>query len=124
MARTLKRNPYETQAILSLVLAGIGGLSALVLAYCVFRRFSLEPFAAQYLVESPRFYVIIGSAIVGAVAGGLGFFVGLNSAGQRRNPLSNLAWTAFFLNAAVLLVTLCVFVLFWIAKDPIYRPTA
>jgi hypothetical protein len=124
VARTLRRSPYETQARVSLVLAVIGGLSALLLVYCVFfRYFSFQEFAARYVEGSPRLYVIIASAFLGIGAGGVGFFVGLNSAGQRRNPLSNLAWTAFFLNAAVLLITLCTSVVFWIARDPIY-PTS
>ena len=124
MARKLKRKPYETQAKLSLVLAGIGGLSALVLVFCVFfRYFSFEPLAARYIEGSPRFYAIIGSDVLGLAAGWIGFFVALNCAGQKRNPLSNLAWTAFFLNAAVALITMCTFIVFWFARDPQYRPT-
>jgi hypothetical protein len=124
VARTEKKNPYETQAKLSLLLAVIGGLSALMLVFCVFfRYFSFEEWAARYVEGSPRFYVIIGCAVLGMAAGWTGFFVGLNSAGRRRNPLSSLAWTAFFLNAAVALVSMCTFVVFWFAKDPVYQPT-
>jgi len=124
VARTLKRNPYETQAKLSLALAVIGGLSGLMLVYCVFfRYFSFEPLAARYVEGSPRFYVIIGCAVLGLAAGWIGFFVALNCVGQRRNPLSNLAWTAFFLNAAVALITMCTLVVFWFAREPQYLPT-
>lgn len=123
MARTLKRNPYETQAKLSLLLAVIGGLSVLLLIVSVFWRFNFEETAAVYMDGGRRYYVILAAAFVGVATGLGGFLAGLNSAGQRRNPLSNLAWTAFFLNAAVLLLTLCAFVVFWIARDPVYsRP--
>jgi pilus assembly protein TadC len=115
-----KENPYETQAKVSLVLAVIGGLSALALVAFVFRRFDWGEFAAIYLAGSLRYYAILGAAAVAFITGVIGFFVALNSAGQKRNSLSNLAWATFFLHSAILLVTLCVFVVFWFAREPIY----
>lgn len=117
VARTAKKNPHETQAKVSLLLAVVGVLSALALIVCVFWRFDFESFTAYYAGGSLRSYVIIASTVVGIFAGGTGFFVGLNSAGQRRNRLSGLAWLTFFVHSAVITVTLCLFVIFWLAKD-------
>ncbi|MFQ5806105.1 MAG: hypothetical protein ACE5I3_06620 [Phycisphaerae bacterium] len=123
MARTKTGNPHETQAKLSMLLAVVGGLSALLLVVSVLWKFDFEEFAAVYLDGGRRYYTILGATALGVATGSTGFFVGLNSAGRRRNPLSNLAWTAFFLNAAVILVTLCMFVVFWFAREPVYRVT-
>lgn len=119
MARREKKNPYETQAKLGLLLAVIGGLCALTLTACVFRHFDFQEFAALYVGGSPRFFLILASFLVGGIAGAIGFFVSLNSAGQRRNRLSSLAWITFFANSAVILVTLCVFVIFVFAREKV-----
>lgn len=123
MARSYQTNPHEWQAKLGLGLATVGVLSLLALVAMVFRHFNLEEFAAFYLVNSPRFYLILVATAVGLATSGIGFIVSLNSAGQRRNQLSRVAWAAFFLNAAVITATLCVFVMFWFAREPIHpRP--
>ena len=120
MARRKKTNPHETQAKLSLLLAAVGGLSALALAVFVFWNFDWESFAAVYLVGHWRYYAILGATFVAGTAGAIGFFVALNSAGQNRNKLSKVAWVTFFVHSAIILVTLCLFIVFWFAKDPVY----
>ena len=119
MARQPKTNPHETQAKLSLVLAVIGGLCALALIVCVFYHFDFEEFTAKYKTGTLRFFVILGSTALGIAASAIGFFVALNSAGQKRNRLSSLAWTTFFVNAVAGTVTVCVFVIFWFAKEQV-----
>ena len=118
MARK-RSNPHETQAKISLVLAIISGLGVLVLTFCVFRRFSFSDFAAYYAEGSLRYYLILASFLLSLATSGIGFFVALNSAGQKRNDLSNLAWITFFTHAAVLLIALCVFVVFFFSKEPV-----
>jgi hypothetical protein len=121
VARRKRANPHETQAKFSLWLAAIGGLSCLALMVLAFRRFEWGEFAVQYREGSWRYYAIFGAAFVSAAASAIGFFIALNSAGQKRNELSGLAWKTFFVNAVVLTLTLCVLVLFWFARDPVYR---
>ncbi len=118
MARK-RSNPHETQARISLGLAIIGGLGALMLTVCVFWRFSFGDFAAYYREDSLRFYLILASFLLAMAASGIGFFVALNSAGQKRNNLSGLAWITFFTHAAILLIALCVFVVFYFAKEAV-----
>lgn len=119
MARRERKNPYEVQAKVGLLLAGIAGLCALALIASVFRSFDFNEFAALYVKKSLRFYIILGSFMIGGGASAIGFFVSLNSAGQKRNNLSNVAWIAFFVNAALIAVTLSVFVVFWFAKEAV-----
>lgn len=118
MARK-RRDPYETQAKLGTLLAVVGLLSAAVLTVGVFWHFDFQDFIAPFRMPSLRFYGIAGSALLGMACGAVGFFVSLNSAGQKRNELSGLAWKAFFANAFVLLVTLCVGVIFFFAKQAV-----
>lgn len=119
MARRAQTNPYEMQAKLSLVMAAIAGLCALALAVCVFYHFDFEEFTARYAAGTLRLFVILGSTALGIAASAIGFFVALNSAGRRRNRLSSWAWTAFFANAVAGTVTVCVFVIFWFAKEEV-----
>lgn len=123
MARDKKASSYEVQAKAGMALAALGALSALALCVCVFWRFRFDEFTATYMAGGLRFYVILVAALGGLATGAIGFFLSLNAAGRRRNPLSNVAWAAFFVNAGVLLVTLCVFVVFVFARDPVYPRT-
>lgn len=114
-----RKNPHETQAKLGALLAVVGTLCAAVLAVGVFWNFDFTEFIARYKMPSMRFYGIAGSCLGALACGTVGFFISLNSAGQKRNELSGLAWKAFFVNAAVLLVTLCVAIIFFFAKESV-----
>ena len=119
MAVRKKSNPYEVQARWSLLLAVIGGLCALALIASIFRYFDFSQFAAYYKKDSPRFYAIIVSSLLGLAASGIGFFVALNSAGQRRNTLSGLAWKTFFVHALIITVTVCMMLIFLFAREEV-----
>lgn len=121
MARTKKANPHELQAKWSLLLAIAAGLSTLVLILGVFRYFSFSDFAAYYVKNSLRLYGIIATALFSLAASGIGFFVALNSAGQKRNTLSGLAWKTFFIHALIIAVTLCVIIVFFFAREEVIR---
>ena len=73
----------------------------------------------MYVKGSPRFYGIIATTLFSLTASGIGFFVALNSAGQQRNPLSGLAWKTFFAHALIVAVTLCVFIIFFFAREEV-----
>ena len=120
MGRRKRANPHETQAKVSLLLAAVGGLSALALIVFVLRNFDWQNFAAIYTVGHWRYYAILIATFVAGASGAIGWFVAFNSAGQRRNKLSKVAWMTFFVHSAIILVTLCVFILFWFNKEPIF----
>ena len=119
MVARKKQNPHETQAKLGTLLAAVGLLCAAVLTVGVLWNFEFHEFIAFYKASSLRFYGIIGAGLAGLVCGAVGFFVSLNAAGQKRNELSGLAWKAFFANVFVLLVTLCVGVVFFFARQAV-----
>ena len=123
MARRKKTNPHELQAKWSLLLAIAAGLSTLLLIAGVFRYFSFADFAAYYVENSLRFYGIIATTLFSLVASGIGFFVALNSAGQKRNALSGLAWKTFFAHALIITVTLCVIIIFFFAREEVVQGT-
>ncbi len=115
----LKLSSYEGQAKLSIALAVIGGLAALVAVGLVYRNFDRASFYVSYNPHS-AWLPLVGLGLMTAVAAGaIGFFIALNSAGQRRNPLSALAWQAFFLNAIVLTVVLATAVFLVFTRNPI-----
>ena len=119
MARP-KANPYETQAKLSLLLAVIAALSAVALIACVFfRHFDFHEFTVYYVSGNLRHIVILGSTAIGLVASGIGWLVAFNAAGQKRNPLSGLAWKMFFVHSALIVLMFGTFVVFWLAKERI-----
>lgn len=111
-----RSNPHENQAKLGVLLAGFGLLSVAALTTTMFWDFDFQEFVARYKLPSLRFCAIVGSELIGLVCGGIGSCVSLNSAGQKDNKLSSLAWEAFFANAIVLLVTLCVGVIVFVTE--------
>ncbi|MEW6252359.1 MAG: hypothetical protein AB1716_17105 [Planctomycetota bacterium] len=99
---TFKLSRYEDQAKLSFYL-GLLGLAAVAgVMFLLFRNFDLTTFYVSYDPKRSFLPVLGAGMLVGLVAAGVGFFMSLNSAGQKRNTLSRLAWQAFFLNAIVI----------------------
>lgn len=115
----LKLSSYEGQAKLSVALGVIGGLAALAVVALVFRNFEATSFYVTYNPKGAWLPLVGLGMAVGMGAGGIGFFMALNSAGQRRNPLSALAWQAFFLNAVVLTVVIATAILLVFTRNPI-----
>jgi len=108
------------QTKLGAIMAAIAFLCAAALCLGVFRRFDFREFAAYYVEGTLRFYGILIATFLALGASTVGFFLSLNAAGRRRNRLSGLAWRMFFVNAALIMITLCVFVLFWFAREEVY----
>jgi hypothetical protein len=121
VARRQKTNPHELQAKWSLALAIGAGLSTVVLIVGVFLRFDFAEcvgsFAKSSFWSMLRYYGIFATTLFSLAASGIGCAVALNSAGQKRNALSGLAWKTFFAHALIILVTACVFILFFLAKE-------
>lgn len=111
-----KLNSYEGQALLSVGLAGVGALAAVGVCLVLARNFSAEQFFVTYNPAS-MFLPVLGVAMLaGLAAGTVGFFVALNSAGQKRNSKSRLAWQGFFLNAFVLTVIVSAGIFFFFTR--------
>ena len=115
MARR-RKTTYEDQAKLSVVLAVVGGVCVLASTVFILQRFDFRNFWIVYNPRSLRLFAI-GIPLAAAMgASGIGFLIGLNSAGQRLNKKNKLSWTGFFLNATVITLALCCGIFFWLAK--------
>ncbi len=115
----LKLRTYEGQAVLSIILAAVGGLAGLALIGLIAWKFDSTTFYVNYNSKGP-FLPLFGLGVLGGLAAStLGFFIALNSAGQRRNTRSGLAWNGFFLNAVVLTVVLSAAVFFYFTRNAI-----
>ncbi len=110
---------YETQARLSVYLAALGAAAAVGTAGMIIRNFDRAAFYVTYNAKGPWLLVVGIGLMIGLGAATAGFFMGLNSAGQKRNKLSSLAWKGFFLNAAVLMVLLGAAVFLYFTRNPI-----
>ncbi len=102
-----------------MLLAIVGTASLALMCVCVFWRFDFANFVALFRMGSPRFFALAGSAVVALGTSTAGFFLSLNAAGQKRNELAGLAWKAFFANAIVIALTLCVGIIFFFAKQSV-----
>ncbi|MFQ6048904.1 MAG: hypothetical protein ACE5K7_06030, partial [Phycisphaerae bacterium] len=96
MARFSLRR-YEDQATASLILSIAGLLLLIPLSYLVFRHFSLEQRWIWYSEKTARKFLVLLSGAASGGLGLLGFGLGINSAGQRRNIHSRRSWLGFFL---------------------------
>ncbi|MFO0838749.1 MAG: hypothetical protein U1D55_09490 [Phycisphaerae bacterium] len=109
---------YATQAQLSVYLAAIGGVSTLISVVLMARNFDRATFWIIYNARRPFVFVLLATIGLALLASGLGLLVGFMSAGQRRNPKSQLSWTGFFSSAAVLAVALSAAVFFILTQNP------
>jgi hypothetical protein len=115
----LKLKTYEDQAKLSVALGVLGALAAAALVALLVWKFDHVTFFVTYNSQGP-FLPIFGLGFLGGLATGVtGFFVGLHSAGQRRNTLSSLAWQGFFLNALVLTIVVSAAAFFFFTRNSV-----
>ena len=117
MKRNLKS--FESQATISVILAGLAALGAVAAIYCVLSGFDWKVFMLTYNRQGIRLYAVGGALFIALAASVVGFCVGFNSAGQRRNKKSRLSWIGFFANAALIALTLMVAVFFLFTRNPV-----
>ncbi len=106
---------YEDQARVSLVAALASAVTFVGLLVLVVRRFSLQELAVFY-GQPTRIAILVATAVTALLAV-IGFGLGINSVGQRRNEKQGLSWAGFFVAAAVLVLTICVFTFFFLRGE-------
>lgn len=109
---------YNAQAKLSMVFAVASFLSLCALVYLLQRRYNFEMKQFIYGTASkyaPAVYLTTAVTMLLAAAAAA---IGGNSAGQKRNDKTRLSWTAFFIGAVVLAVTIIAFAMFYMNRFP------
>lgn len=106
---------YEDQAKFSVVLGAIASVAALVALGLILQRFDWSAFMIP-MKSKLRLVAILGAIGVAGLLSTAGFFVSLNTAGQKRNKNQSLSWAGFFFNAAVLTVAACMAIVFMMTK--------
>lgn len=114
---SVKVNPFERQASLSILCAAIGAAAVLAAAYLALSKFKMEEFAIIMKNKGPRHLALLAAIGLAGLASVGGFIAGFNSAGHVRNKKSGLSWTGFFINAIVIAATLSLLAFFWLTKD-------
>ena len=111
---------YDNQALVSVVISLASLVALLGLAFIVF-RYTVFPEGASSWKEYLNFDILYGKNRKMAIMAGtamtlllaaIGFGMGLNSAGQRRNDRQKSSWIGFFMGAVVLCLTIIVFLIF------------
>ena len=111
-----RKNVYEKQAVMSIVLAVVGGVCTLAGAVFIISAFKPADFQVVYDPSSMRMPAIAGALFVGVAGGGFGFLLGLLSAGQKTNKKNKLSWIGFFASAGVITLALCCGVFFFLTR--------
>lgn len=107
----LKR--YDVQADVSMVLAVLSAVPFLAAAALVLRNYDNNLVQITY-GEGSRFVPALLLCLLLSMAPSfLGFVLGWNSAGQRRNERSNRSWIGFFLGGLVLTLDFMLMLAFW-----------
>ena len=123
MARASLRR-YDIQAVYALVLSLASVVPMLGGVVLFFRNFTFELAAIVYLQGSMFQPAYLGAAALAGLLSGIGFLMGWNSAGQRRNHRSSWSWTAFFVGGFVATITVILLLAFVLLRQQIPRSVA
>ncbi len=110
---------YEDQAKLSVYASIVAGLASLASVALILRNFDSEEFFVNYASGTLWLPAVAASLLVALGAGALAFFMGLYTAGQRRNKKTNLSWLAFFISAGAITIALSAAVFFVLTRNQI-----
>ncbi len=106
---------YDTQARVSMIVSLASCISLLGMILVLLRRFDFTEFTILY--GPPTRYAVLGSGALTILLAAIGFGMGLNSVGQRRNEKPLFSWIGFFVGAGVLCVALALFFLFQVRGE-------
>lgn len=108
---------YEDQALASIAASLASVVTFAGLLFLVIRRLSIQEMAVFY--GSPTRMAILLATAVTAMLAVIGFGLGINSVGQRRNERQSLSWMGFFVGSAVLVLTIGVFAFFFLRGEAV-----
>ena len=118
MARASLRR-YDVQAVYALVFSLASVVPMLGGVYLFYRNFTFELAAIVYQQGSKFLPFYLGAAALAGLLSGIGFLLGWNSAGQRRNQRPTWSWAGFFVGGAVATVTVILLLAFVMLRQEI-----
>jgi len=110
----LRRYDVQAKYAFVLVIASLG--PGLVALWSTWKRFDFELGRIKYSSQSwfvPGFFSCL---LLSMILAALGFTLGWNSAGQRRNDRSGRSWIAFFVGGGVLTFDIVLLIAFFMLR--------
>ncbi len=95
---------YDVQAVVSVYISILAILPLIALAFFIAQQLDFSQWVFYY--GKLRKLAILGSGLAALGLAAIGFGLGLNSAGQRRNDKPMMSWLGFFISAIVICLTL------------------
>ena len=107
---------FDIQATYACILSVSGAVPTCLAAVLLLSRYNAE--LAQIIYGSKGLFlpVFLGCVVVSMLLGGVGFALGWNSAGQRRNDRATRSWVGFFLGGGVLTLDVILLLAFWMLR--------
>ena len=107
---------YDVQAKYAFVLVMVSIVPALAALSMGWRRFDADLGRIIYGSQGRFMLAFVGCVVLSAAPAALGFVMGWNSAGQRRNDLSRRSWIAFFVGGSVLTLNVVLLIAFFMLR--------
>ncbi len=107
---------YDVQAKYALVLAIVSIVPSLVALWISWRRFDADLGRIVYGSQGRFMLAFFGCVVIATAPAALGFVMGWNSAGQRRNDQSRRSWIAFFVGGSVLTLNVVLMIAFFMLR--------
>jgi len=115
---------YDVQAVYALVFSLASVVPMVAGVFLFFRNFDLELAAVIYRQGSKFLPFYLAVAGLAGVLSGIGFLLGWNSAGQRRNQRPTWSWAGFFVGGVVATVTVILLLALVMLRQEIPRAMA
>ena len=110
---------YDVQAKYAFGLAMVSIAPCLAALWLGWSRFKPDLGRIVYGSQGRFDVAIFGCVLLSMASAAVGFFMGWNSAGQRRNDQSARSWVAFFVGGGVLTLDLVVLIAFFMLHLPV-----
>jgi len=114
MFATLRR--FDVQANLAALLALLSLAPFAVAAFLAVSRYNSELGQIVYGSKGKFLPVFAGSVLLSMFPSAVGFLLGWNSAGQRRNEKPTRSWIGFFLGGLILTFNVILLIAFWMRR--------
>lgn len=107
---------YDVQANYASVLAIVSSLPFLAAAWLLCSRYEHELGQIVYDDKSLFLPAFLACLSLSVLPGGVGFVLGLSSAGQRRNDRATRSWVGFFLGGGIVTLDAILLIAFWMLR--------